>query len=63
MDDHRASFGLGARDVVGAWLVCLAVVAVCLGSWGGIGSIRLDRAAAFGDPTAAADTAARVGRC
>jgi hypothetical protein len=26
-----AAFGLGIRDVIGAWLVCLAVAAVCFG--------------------------------
>jgi hypothetical protein len=31
MAEIRAAFALGRRDVIGAWLVCLAVAAVCLG--------------------------------
>jgi hypothetical protein len=31
MPAPRAGATLGARDVVGAWLVCLAVAAACLG--------------------------------
>ncbi len=27
MWDHPAAFALGKRDVIGAWLVCLAVAA------------------------------------
>jgi hypothetical protein len=29
---HPADFFLGKRDVIGAWLVCLVVAAVCFGS-------------------------------
>jgi len=29
---HSAAFALGKRDVIGAWLVCLIVAAVCFGS-------------------------------
>jgi hypothetical protein len=29
---HPSAFVLGKRDVIGAWLVCLIVAAVCLGS-------------------------------
>jgi hypothetical protein len=29
MWDHPAAFALGTRDVIGAWLVCLGLAAVC----------------------------------
>lgn len=29
---YSAAFVLGKRDVIGAWLVCLAVAAACFGS-------------------------------
>jgi hypothetical protein len=29
---HPAAFVLGKRDVMGAWLVCLGVAAMCFGS-------------------------------
>jgi hypothetical protein len=31
MPDHTCSSGHGARDVFGAWLVCLAIAVGCLG--------------------------------
>jgi len=31
MSDHSLSSGRGARDVIGAWLVCLAIAVGCFG--------------------------------
>jgi len=36
---HPAALAVGIRDVIGAWLVCLAVAAAFLG-WATFGSIR-----------------------
>jgi hypothetical protein len=29
---HPVAFALGSRDVIGAWLVCFIIAAVCFGS-------------------------------
>jgi hypothetical protein len=50
MDNHRAALPLGKRDVIGAWLVGLAVAAACLGSLGAAEPGEVDRAAATTNP-------------
>jgi hypothetical protein len=64
MNDHRQAPALGKRDAIGAWLVCLAVAAACLGSLDAVGPARVDHAAAWTNPgpTVAAATHDRAGK-
>jgi hypothetical protein len=67
MSDHSAAFASGKRDVIGAWLVCLAVAAGCFGLLAATAPEPRGSPAALINPgpigTVADAEAYRLGRC
>ena len=67
MSEHPMAFEFGKRDVIGAWLVCLAIAVGCFGLLAAANSDRGGASAALINPDPVATVAAaqdhRPGRC